>query len=210
MKRFNYVSILIVILILSASCSAQNSYRDKRMQPERIMDSLRVKEGTFIGEAGAGEGYFTFWLSKRVEETGKIYANDIKKSVLEKIETRCEKEEITNIETVVGEVNDPMFPVDSLNMVVMMIAFHDFTKPAKWLKNVKKYMRADGQLVIIDRDPDRWGQGHDHFMTQKEVLKLTKKAGFEMVNLFTFLERDNIYVFQFKNSKTIKDNISNF
>ena len=119
--------------------------------------------------------------------------------MLEKIETRCEKEAIANIETVVGEVTDPMFPVDSLDMIVMMIAFHDFTKPIKWLKNAKKYMKADGQLVIIDRDPDRWGQGHDHFMTQKKILKFTKKAGFEMVNLFTFLERDNIYVFQLKN-----------
>ena len=34
-----------------------------------------------MSEAGAGNGYFTFWLSKRVGETGKIYANDIKKSV---------------------------------------------------------------------------------------------------------------------------------
>jgi ubiquinone/menaquinone biosynthesis C-methylase UbiE len=199
MKKLNHVVILIIILILSTSCPAQNTYRDKRMQPQRIMDSLRVKEGAIIGEAGAGKGYFTFWLSKRVGDTGKIYANDIKKHVLEKIETRCEKEAITNIETVVGEVTDPMFPVDSLDLIVMMIAFHDFTKPVKWLKKTKKYMRANGQLVIIDRDPDRWGQGHDHFMTQKEVLKLTKKAGFERVNVFTFLERDNIYVFQIKN-----------
>ena len=79
MKKLNHVIILIVILILSTYCPAQNTYRDKRMQPQRIMDSLRVKEGTIIGEAGAGEGYFTFCLSKRVGETGKIYANDIKK-----------------------------------------------------------------------------------------------------------------------------------
>jgi len=169
------------------------------MQPERIMDSLGVKEGKIIGDAGAGEGYFTFWLSKRVGETGKIYANDIKKSVLKKIESRCKEEGITNIKTVLGKVADPLFPSDSLDMVVMMIAFHDFTKPVKWLKNTKKYLKSDGQIVIIDRDPERWGQRDDHFMTKKEILKQTKKAGFEMVKLFTFLERDNIYVFQIKN-----------
>jgi len=149
-----------------------------------------------MSEAGAGNGYFTFWLSKRVGETGKIYANDIKKSVLKKIETRCKNEGMTNIETVVGEVADPLFPVDSLEMVVMMIAFHDFTKPVKWLKNTKKYMKPGAELVIIDRDPDRWGKGHDHFKTKKEILKLTKKAGFELSRIFTFLDRDNIYVFK--------------
>lgn len=196
MKKRNQIFILIFTFLLSINCLAQNTYRDKRMQPERIMDSLRVKEGKIIGEAGAGEGYFTFWLSKRIGETGRIYANDIKKSVLKKIKSRCKNEGITNIETVFGEVTDPMFPVDSLEMVVMMIAFHDFIKPVKWLKNTKKYMKPGAEFVIIDRDPDRWGQGHDHFMTKKEVLKLTKKAGFELIRFFTFLERDNIYVFR--------------
>ncbi len=199
MKRTSQTVILLIILISSFNCLSQNVYRDNRMQPERIMDSLGVKEGKIIGDAGAGEGYFTFWLSKRVGETGKIYANDIKKSVLKKIESRCKEEGITNIKTVLGKVADPLFPSDSLDMVVMMIAFHDFTKPVKWLKNTKKYLKSDGQIVIIDRDPERWGQRDDHFMTKKEILKQTKKAGFEMVKLFTFLERDNIYVFQIKN-----------
>jgi len=201
MKKLNQALIPFLFFFLSVNCFAQNSHRDKKMQPERIMDSLRVKAGKIIGEAGAGEGYFTFWLSKRVGDTGKIYANDIKKNVLEKIETRCREERITNIETVVGKVADPLFPVDSLEMVVMMIAFHDFTMPVKWLKNAKKYMKTDGQLVIIDRDPDRWGQGHDHFLTKKEVLKHSKKAGVEMVKIFTFLERDNIYVFDIRKNK---------
>lgn len=198
MKRLNQFSALLLFILISFNCQAQNTYRDKRMQPERILDSLHVKAGDIIGEAGAGEGYFTFWLAKRVGETGKIYANDIKKSVLNKIDTRCKKENIGNIETIVGEVADPLFPVDSLDMVVMMIAFHDFTKPVKWLKNTKKYLKPDGHIVIIDRDPERWGQGFNHFMKKEDVLKNAEKAGFELVKLFMFLERDNIYVFRMK------------
>jgi len=116
-RRTLRISLFIFLLIAVQIATGQNSYRDQQMQPERLMDSLGVKPGMIIGEAGAGQGYFTFWLSKRVGETGRVYANDIDESVLRSIRNRCNREGIKNIETIVGEVEDPLFPAQQMDMV---------------------------------------------------------------------------------------------
>ena len=190
------ILILVLFFLISDFAAAQNSHRDATQQPEAIMDTIGVKAGMVIGEAGAGEGYFTFWLSKRVDEAGKIYANDIRKSVLDKIKKRCEREGISNIKTILGEQNDPLFPKGKLDMVVMMLAFHEFENRAKWLENVKPSMKPNATLVIIERDPEKTGSGYGHFMKKNEILESVKKANFELVRIETFLKNDNIFIFR--------------
>lgn len=193
--RYLLVSICLFGLINNLGY-AQNSYRDAIQKPEAIMDTIGVNEGMIIGEAGAGEGYFTFWLSKRVGEKGKIYANDIKESVLEKIKKRCEREGISNITTIPGKQNDPLFPKGKLDMVVMLLAFHEFENHVQWLECVKASMKPNAALVIIERDPEKIGSGWDHFMKKDEILETVKKANFELVRVETFLKNDNIFIFR--------------
>lgn len=200
MKKQWIISIALIFLLIASFriSQGQNHYRDSTQQPEAIMDTIRVKQGMVIGEAGTGEGYFTFWLSKRVGKAGKIYANDIVESVLKKIQKRCERDSIDNIITILGKQNDPMFPKGELDMVVMMLAFHEFKNPAKWLENVKSSMKSNATLVIIDRDPEKTNSGWGHFMKKDDILATVKKADFELVRLETFLKNDNIFIFRMK------------
>ncbi|UCE04793.1 MAG: methyltransferase domain-containing protein [bacterium] len=196
-KQLLILLILFSFLILTFTIAlSQNKYRDTWQKPEAIMDTIGVKQGMVIGEAGSGEGYFTFWLSQRVGETGKIYANDIKESVLKKIKKRCEREGITNITTILGKQNDPLFPRGELDMVVMMLAFHEFKNPVKWLENAKASLKFEAPLVIIERDPEKTGSGRGHFMKKDEILETVKKANFELVCIETFLAKDNIFIFR--------------
>lgn len=198
MKRFQQIfGIVLCLLVLFLNlCADQSSRRDKWMQPEKIMDAIGVIPGMVIGEAGAGEGYFTFKLAHRVGNSGRIYANDILERVLGTIRERCERQGITNITTVLGEVEDPLFPESTLDMVVMMAAFHDFEKQVEWLKNVKQYMKSNAGLVIIEKDPDKMERGSSHHMTKDEILETVKQAGYKLVRVEMFLERDNIYIFR--------------
>jgi ubiquinone/menaquinone biosynthesis C-methylase UbiE len=193
-RRTLRISLFIFLLIAVHIATGQNSYRDRQMQPERLMDSLGVKPGMIIGEAGAGRGYFTFWLSKRVGETGKVYANDIDEGVLRSIRNRCNREGIENIETIVGEVEDPLFPQHQMDMVVMMYVFHDLEKPVAFMKNVKRALKPGAHVGIIDRDPDKYSVDRYHFLTKGKILKYLDQAGYEIVEIETFLERENVYI----------------
>ena len=184
----------LLILVLTQGIHAQNSYRDRYQQPEKIMDCLGIYPGMIIGEAGAGEGYFTFKLSKRVGDAGKIYANDIDQDALRTIRNKCKQEGVKNIETLLGEVEDPLFPEAQMDMVVMMYVFHDLDKPVVFLKNILKSLKPGANVVIIDRDPDKFGYDRSHFMTRETVLKHVKNAGYVIDRIETFLVRDNIYI----------------
>ena len=199
MKRFRlYPVITLCFLVFFFNvCACQAQSRDELLQPQKLMDAIGVKPGMIIGEAGAGEGYFTFKLARRVGETGRVYANDIVERVFKVIERRCQRDGITNITTVLGEVEDPLFPTAELDMVFMVAAFHDFERPVKWLKNAKRYMKPDATLVIVERDPERWGQGGYHFMTREEILNTVAKSGLKLVRVDTFLSIHNIYIFKY-------------
>jgi len=104
-----------------------------------------------LGEVGAGSGYFTFFLSEKVGESGIVYANDINKESLAELESRSKKSgALKNIITVLAPDDDPNFPSRDLDMIVAYNSFHDVKNKEVWLRNAVKYLNPKGTLAIID------------------------------------------------------------
>jgi ubiquinone/menaquinone biosynthesis C-methylase UbiE len=196
MRFSGLFSIPVVIIVLNFSYLWQfdKENRDSWQQPDRIMDTLGIKAGMIIGEAGAGEGYFTFKLANRVGEQGKIFANDIDEKKLKKIEERCQEENIHNITIILGKTEDPLFPKAELDMAIMVYVFHHLEKPVAFLKNIKASLKPSAPLVIIERDPDKFNDRSGHFLPKKEVIQAIKEANYDLSNMETFLPRDNIFI----------------
>jgi ubiquinone/menaquinone biosynthesis C-methylase UbiE len=172
----------------------QTDVRDRHHQPDKVMDVVGVKPGMVIGEVGAGGGYFTFHLSRRVGDSGKIFANDISTRALASLRRKCEAEGITNIETIVGQVEDPLFPDTVLDMVFIVNAFHDLARPVELLNNLVPSLKPGAPVVIIDRDPDKVAGFNRHVLTQEEVLAHIRSSDFELDRIETFLSQHNIYI----------------
>lgn len=185
---------LVIVFSLALNLYPQVNARDRYHQPDKVMDVVGVKPGMVIGEVGAGHGYFTFHLSRRVGESGKIYANDISTRALAALRRTSEEKGALNIETVVGEVEDPLFPDDSLDMVFIVNAFHDLTKPVELLDNIVPSLKPGAPVVIIDRDPDKAGGYNRHVLTQAEVLEHIENSAFVLDRIETFLPQHNIYI----------------
>jgi len=179
----------LFLLLTSAECQ-----RDQWQQPERVMDSLHVRPGMVVGEAGAGGGYFTFKLSPRVGTNGKIYANDIDQDKLKQLRQEIERDSITNIIPILGKPEDPCFPDSLLDMVIMVYVIHDVENPVPFLKNIKFYLKEGAPVVIVDRDPDKFGGRTGHFLPREEIEKILSESGYWIHKIMTFLPRDNIYV----------------
>jgi ubiquinone/menaquinone biosynthesis C-methylase UbiE len=194
-KRMKLTRCLFFVIIFTAVCLfLPADVRDTYHQPDKVMDVVGVKPGMIIGEVGAGHGYFTFHLSRRVGDSGKIYANDIAVRALASIRRKCEGEGIANIETIVGEVEDPLLPDDQLDMVFIVNAFHDLSKPVELLNNIVPSLKPGAPVVIIDRDPDKVGGYNRHVLTQEEVLEHIKNSDFDLDRIETFLPQHNIYI----------------
>ena len=175
------------------SRDAIDEMRDRDLQPERIMDAIGLRPGMTVGEAGAGYGYFTFKLSRRVGAAGVVYANDI--GPLREVETRSAAEMIANIRTVAGEPVDPRFPRSDLDMIVVFDCLFEFAQPAAWMKNARRYLKPGGRLVIVD--PDRTRLASDHFLSRQQIHGFGREAGYTVVGVDdSFLKTHAIVVLQ--------------
>jgi len=193
-SRIKKVGFFVVLSFVFLYLSLGADVRDTWHQPDKVMDAVGVKPGMIIGEVGAGHGYFTFHLSRRVGDSGKVYANDIASRALASLRRKCEAEGITNIETIVGEVEDPLLPKGILDMVFIVNAFHDLAKPVALLNNLVPSLKPDASVVIIDRDPSKFRDPAGHFLTEEEILEMIGQSDFELDRMETFLPQHNIYI----------------
>jgi ubiquinone/menaquinone biosynthesis C-methylase UbiE len=178
------------------SHDAIDKMRDRDLQPEKILDVINLRDGMKTGEAGASYGYFTFKMSKRIGNKGIVYANDIDKNALTLIEERCKAEKITNIKTVLGSVEDPLFPEKDLDMVVVFDCLFEFSEPSGWMRNTRKYLKPGGRLVIVDPDPAKIG-GTEHFLSREQVIDLATVSGYELIRVDdSFLKSHMIMILQ--------------
>ena len=127
---------------------------NKRQPPVKIMDAIGLKKGMVIGDIGAGTGRFAFWFSERVGETGQVYANDIDKRALKTLDRRSQEHDVTNIVTILGEVEDPLLPKKSLDIAFMINVYHYLEKPIPLIRNITPSMKPEGILVIVESDPE--------------------------------------------------------
>jgi ubiquinone/menaquinone biosynthesis C-methylase UbiE len=159
---------------------------------DRAMDAVGIVPGMVVGEAGAGDGYFTLPLARRVGEAGAVYANDISRRALDGLASNARRDQLDNIHVVEGEVDDPRFPRDDLELVVVVHAFHDFSQPVEWLRNTRKYLRPGAAVAIIDRDPNQGGGSH--FWPRERIVRYAEEAGYEPAKILDNISRHLIVV----------------
>lgn len=195
------VVLFIAVVVFTASLSVQaqtpswERRANERQSPQKVMDAIGLKSGMVIGEIGAGRGRYTVFLSERVGNSGKVYANDIDAAGLSYLEERCRNNNITNVETILGEVDDPLFPDDSLDMAFMVWVYHHLEEPVALLKNLRPSLKPGATLVIIDPAPERGGEkDSEHATTRKRLEEHGHESGYEVIRVETFLPQDNIFI----------------
>jgi predicted methyltransferase len=165
--------------------------RDERLQPNRIMDILGIKEGSSVADIGAGSGWFTVRAARRVGNGGTVYAVDINRDYLDYIEKRAKGENLSNIHVILGKEDDPLLAEKSVDAVLLLKTYHEVAQPIRLLRKTHLAMRAGALLGIIDRN----GKGDDHGLDKEIVIKEAERAGFVLVNQYDFVKPDSVDYF---------------
>jgi SAM-dependent methyltransferase len=159
--------------------------RDQKLQVNRVMDVLGIKEGSSVADIGAGSGWFTVRAARRVGNGADVYAVDINRDYLDYIDKRAKRESLANVRVIQGKDNDPLLPEKSVDAVLLMKTYHEIAQPIQLLKRTRTAMRAGALLGIIDRN----GNG-DHGIDKDVVIKEVARAGFVLVNQYDFVKPD--------------------
>jgi len=171
--------------------------REERLQINRVMDVLGIKEGAGVADIGAGSGWFTVKAARRVGASGTVYAVEINPGYLKHIEQRAKMEHLPGIRTVLGKEDDPMLPPECVDAVMILKTYHEIAQPVRLLIRLRDAMRPGGLLGIIDRN----GNGSDHGLDSKIVIGEARRAGFRLISQYDFVKGDGMdyfLVFQFQ------------
>lgn len=165
--------------------------RDEKLQPNRIMDVLGIKEGSHVADIGAGSGWFSVRAARRVGSSGVVYAEEINGEFVKHIDERAKREGLANIRTILGKEDDPLLPAKSIDAVLLLKTYHEVAQPIRLLKRIREAMKPAGLLGIIDRD----GKGDDHGVNSELIIKEVESAGFALVDKHDFVKPDNVDYF---------------
>jgi predicted methyltransferase len=133
--------------------------REAWQKPEQIMDALGVAEGSVVADIGAGAGWFTIQLARRVGPNGVVYAQDVQREMLEAIRRRVAREGLQNVQTRLGVKSLPNLPERALDAVLVVDVYPEVEEPVTLLRNLAAALKPGGRLGIVNYKPGRGGPG---------------------------------------------------
>ena len=152
---------------------------------DAVLSQLALKSGMVVADIGAGSGLFSRPLAKAVAPTGKVYAVDIQQDLLDHINQRAKEENIGNIQTVLGEYDDPKLPVRDVDLAFINDVLHHIQHRAVYLKALGSYIKPGGRIAIIEMDKNDPKTPHRNqlelLVAREEILQWMSDAGFKLV-----------------------------
>ena len=170
--------------------------REAEEQPEKALDALKLKPGMVVADIGAGVGYMSLRMAKRVGPSGRVYANDLQPEMLTKLNENAAKSKITNVVTVLGDVADPKLPPNTMDLVLLVDVYHEFSQPQQMLRKIRETLKPDGRLVLLEyraEDPNV-PINPEHKMTVGQVKAEIEAEGFVLQPVIETLPRQHILI----------------
>ncbi len=171
--------------------------RVREEMPDRVVKALRIPRGGTVIDLGAGVGYFTWRLAKRVGPEGKVFATDIQQEMLHMLARNMRKRGIKNVETILSTQADPRLPEGKADLVLLVDVYHELSHPARTMGHVRRSLKPGGRLVVVEyRKEEPWVPIHPlHKMTLEQVRREIEPMGFEFVEVMDFVPSQHIVVF---------------
>ncbi len=178
--------------------------REAEEAPDAALDAIGIERGATVADIGAGAGYFTWRLAERVGPAGKVYANDIQPEMLALLRKNIEARHLTNVETVLGVVDDPNLPAGRMDLVLLVDVYHEFTEPEKMLRKMRESLKPDGRLVLLEyrKEDPNVPIRPEHKMSVAEVRAEVEPEGFRFEKTLETLPRQHILIFKRSGSGT--------
>jgi ubiquinone/menaquinone biosynthesis C-methylase UbiE len=171
--------------------------REAEEAPERALDIIGIKKGSTVADIGAGSGYMTVRLAKRVGSNGLVYATDIQQAMLDRLTQRLMDRRFTNVRLVLGKPDDPKLADTSLDLALLVDVYHEFSDPQSMVRGIHRALRPDGRLVLLEyRKEDPWIPIRpEHKMSVAEVRTEIEPEGYQFIRVDDGLPWQHVLIF---------------
>lgn len=173
--------------------------REEEERPSRLIEILskRLKPDDVIADIGAGTGYYSFRLATLVPK-GKILAVDIQQEMLDAIVKTAKDKNVPNVEPILGTIEDPKLPENSIDYALLVDAYHEFDHPREMMVGIRKALKPGGKVILVEfrgEDPNVPIKAL-HKMTVAQAKREMAAAGLKHVETIGDLPIQHVMLFE--------------
>lgn len=172
--------------------------REREEDCKTMLAALNVKPGDVVCDLGCGNGFYTLKISQLVGEKGRVLAVDIQREMLGLLKDRAAEEKVSNIEPVLGTLVDPKIPAGTVDLVLLVDVYHEFSHPEQMLAAIRKSLKPAGRVALVEfraEDPNVPIKPL-HKMSKAQIMKEFPPNGFKLVEEFDKLPWQHLMFFQ--------------
>ena len=172
--------------------------RDSWQKPDEVLDALHLRPSDKVADIGAGIGYFSVRIAKRVPD-GKVFSVDIEPDMVRYLGERAHREHLSGLVPVLAAAG-PNLP-ESVDLVLVVDTYHHIENRTAYFAKLKDALVPNGRVAIVDFkvDAPEGPPPADRVPAEKTIAELDA-AGYSLVATHTFLPRQYFLVFQPKGS----------
>jgi len=185
--------------------------RESRQREEdckRLLKELNVKPGQVICDIGCGNGFYTLKLAQLTGKTGRVYAVDIQQEMLDMLQQRAKAAKLENIVPLLGTETATGLPDNSIELMLMVDVYHEFSRPAAMLKAIRKSLKSTGRIALVEfrtEDP-KVPIKPEHKMSKQQIFKEFPANGLNLTGQFDELPWQHLMFFSQDGARQISGN----
>lgn len=163
-----------------------------------MLAQLHIKPGQVVCDMGCGNGFYTLKLAKMVGDKGQVLAVDIQHEMLELLKDRAKNAGLKNIKPILGTTVDPKLPAGSVDLILCVDVYHEFSNPEEMLAGMRKSLAPHGRIALCEfraEDPNVPILPL-HKMSKEQILKEFPANGFKLVEQFDKLPWQHLMFFE--------------
>jgi len=176
-------------------------YRPERVEtekPEQLLEVLGLKKGDVVADIGAGPGFFSLRAAQHVGPAGRIFAVDVQPEMIDGLRRMARKSGLENIVPILGSADDPKLPANSVDAVLLIIAYHEFSDPADMMHHIYAAMKPEARMLVVEykaEDPNS-RVSPAHKMTAADILKEISGFGFRLDKTIDMIPTQHVFIFR--------------
>lgn len=174
--------------------------REDEEAPSKLIKTLRLREGQVIADIGAGSGVLSVMMAREVGATGKVLAVDVQQEMLDLLEKKLKKLNVTNVERILGTEKSPSLKPASVDLAIMVDVYHEFAFPYEMMLEISKSMKPGGRVVFVEyrKEDPNVPIRLVHKMTEAQVKReiAQPEFGLKWKETIGILPRQHIVIFE--------------
>jgi ubiquinone/menaquinone biosynthesis C-methylase UbiE len=180
--------------------------REQEEHPEQMLDALKIPSGATVADVGAGVGYTSLRMARRVGPEGTVYATDLQPEMIKMLVANADEAGAKNIKPILCTPTDPKLPAGKIDLILMVDVYHECSAPVATLKGLRAALKPGGRLVLVEfraEDPDVPIKP-EHKMTLRQARREVEPEGFVFKDSLEFLPWQHIIIFEKPKDETAR------